>query len=192
MTLRLFGRFVCASSSPSSASPWTPPSARGSSLVLASFHCWFYDPHCSSGPAAAAGGGGGGGGGGANAPVKTGEKRLRSERFLPKNSRAGIPYTADGMKLPEGSERPWMWWDFRDEQTIRLTKGHNCLVTASRCNQNELLATSISFFFRRTNRDQRNHSSNASGTLKMARPTGAFVVGALKRLRSPFGSNVFR
>jgi len=44
---------------------------------------------------------------------------------LPKESRALVPYDADGRRLPEGSKEKWMWLDLNDRQKIRITEGHN-------------------------------------------------------------------
>ena len=36
-----------------------------------------------------------------------------------------VPYDANGKRLPEGSDTPWMWLDLRPGAKVKLTKGHN-------------------------------------------------------------------
>merc|ERR1719330_1779941 len=45
--------------------------------------------------------------------------------MLPRESRALVPYDADGRRLPEGSAQKRMWLDLTDRQKIRITEGHN-------------------------------------------------------------------
>lgn len=49
----------------------------------------------------------------------------RGDLHLPKESRALVPYDANGRRLPEGSTERRMWLDFTDRQKIRITQGHN-------------------------------------------------------------------
>jgi NAD-dependent SIR2 family protein deacetylase len=49
--------------------------------------------------------------------------RLRPPAW-PKESRALVPYDAEGRRLPKG-ERRWMWLDLSDRQKVRITPGHN-------------------------------------------------------------------
>jgi NAD-dependent SIR2 family protein deacetylase len=42
----------------------------------------------------------------------------------PKDSRALVPYDADGRRVPEGEHR-WMWLDLSERQKVRITAGHN-------------------------------------------------------------------
>merc|ERR1719428_2192428 len=42
----------------------------------------------------------------------------------PRESRALVPYDAEGRRLPDG-ERRWMWLDLSERQKVRITPGHN-------------------------------------------------------------------
>jgi NAD-dependent SIR2 family protein deacetylase len=43
----------------------------------------------------------------------------------PRESHAWVPYDADGRRLPNKSDRPWMLLDLSESQKIRITSGHN-------------------------------------------------------------------
>merc|ERR1712139_406468 len=49
--------------------------------------------------------------------------RLRPPAW-PKESRALVPYDAEGRRLPKGDRR-WMWLDLSDRAKVRITPGHN-------------------------------------------------------------------
>lgn len=52
--------------------------------------------------------------------------RLRlGEQVWPRESRALVPYDANGRRFPPGREDRRMWWDLRDGQRVRIAEDHN-------------------------------------------------------------------